>query len=204
MSPTPNFTTINQSHSLTGSRQSLVLQREHAVSRTCGGRAARPRVPPHNAQRTLRYSPPTPLHHQSCSCVSATQVLLLLCVRHSIATGISLVEAMAAGAVVVAHNSGGPRDDIKPPHLCDGVEGCVRLLHAIKKCNTLFRYADAIFAVLSLPAEQQSELSRQARARAQAFGNQKFCDAFYKALVFGKIFEEAAAVAPVAAAPPPA
>ena len=111
---------------------------------------------------------------------------------------------MAAGAVVVAHNSGGPRDDIKPPHLCDGVEGCVRLLHAIKKCNTLFRYADAIFAVLSLPAEQQSELSRQARARAQAFGNQKFCDAFYKALVFGKIFEEAAAVAAVAAPPPPA
>ncbi len=64
----------------------------------------------------------------------------------------------------------------------------------------MFRYADAIFAVLSLPMEQQSELSRLARARAQAFGNQKFCDAFYKALVFGKIFEEAVAAAP----PPPA
>jgi len=40
-------------------------------------------------------------------------------------SGISLVEAMAAGAVVVAHNSGGPRDDIKPPCLCEDAEGCV-------------------------------------------------------------------------------
>jgi len=43
--------------------------------------------------------------------------------------------------------------------------------------------------VLTLPAEQQRELSAKAQERAAAFGNQKFCDAFHKALVYGNILE---------------
>mmetsp|Transcript_13214 Transcript_13214/g.31527 ORF Transcript_13214/g.31527 Transcript_13214/m.31527 type:complete len:109 (+) Transcript_13214:3-329(+) len=34
--------------------------------------------------------------------------------------GISLIEFLAAGLVVIAHNSGGPRDDILNPSLNDG------------------------------------------------------------------------------------
>ncbi len=44
--------------------------------------------------------------------------------------------------------------------------------------------------MLSLPPEEQRAASLEAQRRAQAFGNQKFCDSFWRVLVFAGIFQE--------------
>lgn len=47
-----------------------------------------------------------------------------------------------------------------------------------------------VFRVLELPAEAQREASLEAQRRAAVFGNKKFCDAFWRVLVFAGIFQE--------------
>jgi hypothetical protein len=44
--------------------------------------------------------------------------------------------------------------------------------------------------VLEQPAEARLEVSLEAQKRAAAFGNKKFCDAFWRVLVFAGIFQE--------------
>jgi hypothetical protein len=45
-------------------------------------------------------------------------------------------------------------------------------------------------SVLDLPVEEQRAASHEAQRRARAFGNRRFCDAFWKVLVFAGIFQE--------------
>jgi hypothetical protein len=45
-------------------------------------------------------------------------------------------------------------------------------------------------SVLGLSLEEQLAASHEAQRRALAFGNQRFCDAFWKVLVFAGIFQE--------------
>lgn len=106
--------------------------------------------------------------------------------------GISLVEAMAAGAIVIAHNSGGPRDDICLPPVAAAkfYKGCSESIKPYWLCDDVEDFADAIISVLGLPADEQLAVSREAQRRARAFGNRRFCDAFWNVLVFAGIFQE--------------
>ena len=59
--------------------------------------------------------------------------------------GIGIVEMMAAGMIVVAHNSGGPKSDIVSPHQSGFL------------ATTADEYADAIYEAFTLDNLPQAE-----------------------------------------------
>ena len=82
--------------------------------------------------------------------------------------GISVVEFLAAGLVVIAHASGGPKDDILTPE--DGDVGFL--------CSTADEYATAMEEVLRGSPRVQAMLPR-AQARLRKFiGNAEFAQKF--------------------------
>lgn len=79
--------------------------------------------------------------------------------------GIGIVECMAAGTIVLAHNSGGPKLDIVVPHegactgfLADGEEG----------------YAETMAQILSMSADKRLHIRNSARASVSRFSDQEF------------------------------
>ncbi|CAG9461979.1 unnamed protein product [Pedinophyceae sp. YPF-701] len=89
--------------------------------------------------------------------------------------GISVVEFMAAGAVPIAHASGGPRMDIVVPGGVSVQEGesQVGLL-----CETEDEYARAIAQVCAMAPGDRAAVARRARARALQFSTAAFQRAF--------------------------
>ncbi|XP_035267628.1 GDP-Man:Man(3)GlcNAc(2)-PP-Dol alpha-1,2-mannosyltransferase [Anguilla anguilla] len=86
--------------------------------------------------------------------------------------GIGVVECMAAGAVILAHKSGGPKLDIVVPHdgqptgfLADDEDG----------------YADAMERVLALTPAARLEIRRNARLSVARFSDQEFEASFLAA-----------------------
>ena len=88
--------------------------------------------------------------------------------------GIGVVEMMAAGLLVVAHKSGGPKTDILTP--LDGKP--TGYLAA-----TAGEYADAICEAIALENIKEMELRRNARKKSQLFSDQVFTEAFQRALL---------------------
>nr|Q08B22.2 RecName: Full=GDP-Man:Man(3)GlcNAc(2)-PP-Dol alpha-1,2-mannosyltransferase; AltName: Full=Asparagine-linked glycosylation protein 11 homolog; AltName: Full=Glycolipid 2-alpha-mannosyltransferase [Xenopus laevis] len=79
--------------------------------------------------------------------------------------GIGIVECMAAGTIILAHNSGGPKLDIVVPHeeqqtgfLADSVDS----------------YAAAMDHILSLTPEQRLSIRQNARLSVGRFSDQEF------------------------------
>uniref|UniRef100_A0A8C3W2X9 GDP-Man:Man(3)GlcNAc(2)-PP-Dol alpha-1,2-mannosyltransferase n=1 Tax=Catagonus wagneri TaxID=51154 RepID=A0A8C3W2X9_9CETA len=79
--------------------------------------------------------------------------------------GIGIVECMAAGTIVLAHNSGGPKLDIVVAHegertgfLADSEEG----------------YAETMVHILSMSAEERLRIRNSARASVSRFSDQEF------------------------------
>lgn len=79
--------------------------------------------------------------------------------------GIGIVECMAAGTIILAHNSGGPKLDIVVPHegkvtgfLADSEEG----------------YAETMAHILSMSAEKRLQIRNSARASVNRFSDQEF------------------------------
>ncbi|XP_036760757.2 GDP-Man:Man(3)GlcNAc(2)-PP-Dol alpha-1,2-mannosyltransferase [Manis pentadactyla] len=79
--------------------------------------------------------------------------------------GIGVVECMAAGTVILAHDSGGPKLDIVIPHagaitgfLANGEEG----------------YAETMAHILSMSAEKRLQIRNNARASVSRFSDQEF------------------------------
>lgn len=89
--------------------------------------------------------------------------------------GISVVEMMAAGLVVVAHDSGGPRMDIvvpaarAAPAAAGDVDSAVGFLAA-----TAEEYALCLGRALALPEQQRSAMRERARAAAGRFSDEAF------------------------------
>lgn len=79
--------------------------------------------------------------------------------------GIGIVEMMAAGLIVVAHDSGGPRTDIVE-HKVTGY-----------LATTAEQYAEALHQALTLPTQEARILREQARASATRFSDEAFDDA---------------------------
>lgn len=87
--------------------------------------------------------------------------------------GIGVVECMAAGTIVLAHKSGGPKLDIVVPFrggqtgfLADSVES----------------YASAMESILALSPEARLEIRRNARQSVERFSDQEFESSFLGAM----------------------
>jgi alpha-1,2-mannosyltransferase len=80
-----------------------------------------------------------------------------------------VVECMAAGTVILAHNSGGPKLDIVIPH-----EGQITGFLAESEEG----YADSMAHILSLSAEERLQIRKNARASISRFSDQEFEVAF--------------------------
>ncbi len=96
--------------------------------------------------------------------------------------GIGVVEMMAAGTVVIAHNSAGPREDIVVPF-----KGRATGLLA----STAAEYADAIEQVLQMSVQQRTELQMNARQSLQRFSDETFAQHTIEALDSLPIFQRA-------------
>ena len=89
--------------------------------------------------------------------------------------GIAIVESMAAGQIMVAHNSGGPQSDILIPYQGDKITGFL--------ATTADEYAERIHEILSMSDAEASEVRRNAQLSAQRFSDQVFEESFRQALM---------------------
>lgn len=79
--------------------------------------------------------------------------------------GIGVVELMAAGLITIAHNSGGPKEDI----ITSYKGGPTGLL-----AETEEEFSSAILKALTLPEEERKEMIARARARVGEFSGSAF------------------------------
>uniref|UniRef100_A0A8C9P5X7 GDP-Man:Man(3)GlcNAc(2)-PP-Dol alpha-1,2-mannosyltransferase n=1 Tax=Spermophilus dauricus TaxID=99837 RepID=A0A8C9P5X7_SPEDA len=79
--------------------------------------------------------------------------------------GIGVVECMAAGTIILAHNSGGPKLDIVVPH-----EGDITGFLAESEEG----YAETMAHILSLSAERRLQIRKNARESIRRFSDQEF------------------------------
>jgi len=93
--------------------------------------------------------------------------------------GISVVEMLAAGLVVVAHNSGGPRMDIVVPH--DGPDAVGFL------ATTPQEYAACLARALGMSKQDAAALRLRARESVRRFSDEVFTTALLKVLSNGKV-----------------
>ncbi|KAJ7532229.1 hypothetical protein O6H91_14G078300 [Diphasiastrum complanatum] len=89
--------------------------------------------------------------------------------------GISVVEYMAAGAIPIAHNSAGPKEDIVLEE--DGQKTGFL-------ATTKDEFADAICEVLTMPEEGRLKMAKAARQRASRFSVENFDHNFKAAIGF--------------------
>lgn len=87
--------------------------------------------------------------------------------------GISVVEYMAAGAVPIAHNSGGPKEDIVVED-----EGEQTGLLA----KTVEEFSEAIIKVFSMSKDERLKMAMAARRRASQFSEARFDRDFKEAM----------------------
>ncbi|NP_001171793.1 asparagine-linked glycosylation protein 11-like [Saccoglossus kowalevskii] len=83
--------------------------------------------------------------------------------------GIGVVECMAAGTVILAHKSGGPKMDIVINYN-DKPTGFL--------ANDEESYANAMETILKMPAQQRMEMRKNARKSVVRFSEQEFNDNF--------------------------
>lgn len=86
--------------------------------------------------------------------------------------GISVVEMMAAGLIVVAHNSGGPKLDIMKP-IENQIPGYL--------AATPEEYADQIERAFKMNDQERRAMKNTAQFAVEAFGDEQFCSDFYNA-----------------------
>lgn len=88
--------------------------------------------------------------------------------------GIAVVESMAAGQIMVAHDSGGPQSDIVVPF-----QGKPTGFLA----TTADEYAERIHEILSMSETEASQIRRDAQMSAQRFTDEVFAESFRRAMI---------------------
>ena len=86
--------------------------------------------------------------------------------------GICIVEYMAAGVIPIAHESGGPKEDIITLQASDENSQKVGYL-----ASTIAEYSDAMSRVLKMDQRDRLKISAAARQRSRLFSQERFfCD----------------------------
>jgi alpha-1,2-mannosyltransferase len=91
--------------------------------------------------------------------------------------GISVVEYMAAGVVPIAHDSGGPREDIVVPEAAapgGGGGGGGPPQRTGFRCTGVDEYCEALVEVLGMEQAERQRVAAAARRRAAAFSDARF------------------------------
>jgi alpha-1,2-mannosyltransferase len=96
--------------------------------------------------------------------------------------GIGIVEMMAAGLIVIAHNSGGPKTDIVVP-----LPNATRTATTGFLASTVDEYAQCIHCVLSMGVDEAKSIRRNAIESAKRFTDEVFVESFEKAILNLKI-----------------
>ncbi|GMR41964.1 hypothetical protein PMAYCL1PPCAC_12159, partial [Pristionchus mayeri] len=100
--------------------------------------------------------------------------LISLHTMHNEHFGISVVEALAAGTIMVAHKSGGPAMDIVVP--CEG-EASVGYL-----ASTREEFVSSILSIISLSPSSRSQIRESARLSSQRFSEGVFEEKWNEAI----------------------
>lgn len=97
--------------------------------------------------------------------------------------GIGIVEMMAAGLIVVAHNSGGPKSDIVVPLRRSDSNRKPLTTTTGFLATTVEEYADHIYRILTLSDEEAAEIRQNAQESAQRFTDTVFSESFQKVIL---------------------
>jgi alpha-1,2-mannosyltransferase len=108
--------------------------------------------------------------------------------------GIGIVEMMAAGIIVVAHNSGGPKSDIvvplslsnQPDLQTDIRENTTNNQNQRQQvgylASTAEEYADCLYRILTMGDEEADRIRKNAQLSATRFTDEVFAKAFQDVL----------------------
>jgi alpha-1,2-mannosyltransferase len=99
--------------------------------------------------------------------------------------GIGIVEMMAAGLIVVAHNSGGPKSDIVVPlHRSSAISSqTATTTKTGYLASTVDEYAQAIHSTLTLDITEATLIRRNAQESARRFTDEVFAQSFEQAIM---------------------
>jgi alpha-1,2-mannosyltransferase len=89
--------------------------------------------------------------------------------------GIGIVEMMAAGLIVIAHNSGGPKSDIVVP-LHDNTQNTMLTTGFL--ASNVDEYAECIHYILTLEQNEISAIRTNAIESAKRFTDDVFAQSF--------------------------
>mmetsp|Transcript_18933 Transcript_18933/g.32439 ORF Transcript_18933/g.32439 Transcript_18933/m.32439 type:complete len:108 (-) Transcript_18933:138-461(-) len=95
--------------------------------------------------------------------------------------GIGVVEMMAAGLLVIAHNSGGPRADIVQQARRDNGDATTTRTGFL--ASTAKEYAEALHEALSLSKDDAMGIRERARRSANQFSDEMFSKRLRTALL---------------------
>ena len=97
--------------------------------------------------------------------------------------GIGIVEMMAAGLIVIAHNSGGPKSDIVVPypHIRQD-NSSARTTTTGFLATTVEEYAERIHYIMSLDTNEVSAVRQNAMQSAARFTDEVFAQSFTTAM----------------------
>jgi alpha-1,2-mannosyltransferase len=98
--------------------------------------------------------------------------------------GIGIVEMMAAGLVVIAHNSGGPKSDIVVPYLNDlsVTTSSTTTTTTGFLATSVEEYAERIHDIMSLDKKEISVIRQNAMESSKRFTDEVFAQAFRTAM----------------------
>jgi alpha-1,2-mannosyltransferase len=96
--------------------------------------------------------------------------------------GIGIVEMMAAGLIVIAHNSGGPKTDIVVPLRVENTANMTTTTTGYL-ASTVDEYAECIHNILSLNAVEETTIRNNAMESAKRFTDEVFVESFEKAIL---------------------
>ena len=98
--------------------------------------------------------------------------------------GIGIVEMMAAGLVVIAHNSGGPKSDIAVPYLNDlsVTTSSTTTTTTGFLATSVEEYAERIHDIMSLDKKEISVIRQNAMESSKRFTDEVFAQAFRTAM----------------------
>jgi alpha-1,2-mannosyltransferase len=86
--------------------------------------------------------------------------------------GIGIVECMAAGTCMIAHNSAGPRMDIVVPYKGERTGFLA---------ETDDQYADCMYTIYTMSVKKRMQMREAAREHVKKFSQEKFDESFLDA-----------------------